>query len=207
MRNPVRITPRLLSACSIALLLAAVPVAAQSSAKQPIATLPRVNLALTWSGQHALEAGTGNAFWLQGGSAEVGVHAAAGLSLVGNFTIAHRGSGALASSLDVFTLTAGPRYTLTGRQLHASPRFGLFAETLAGMSHGYNSLFPTASGVYSSASSFALLTGGGADLHCAHRFALRLIEVDYMRSGLPNGFGNVQNNLRVASGISYSLWP
>ena len=38
-----------------------------------------------------------------------------------------------------------------------------------------------------------------------HRFDLRLIEADYVRTQLPNGGNNQQNTLRLASGINFHL--
>lgn len=49
----------------------------------------------------------------------------------------------------------------------------------------------------------ALQTGGGLDIRLKHHFSIRAIQVDDLRSQLPNGGTNVQNNLRRAGGLVF----
>jgi hypothetical protein len=49
--------------------------------------------------------------------------------------------------------------------------------------------------------SFALQVGGGVDMRIAHRFAVRAIQADWIRTQFPNGVTNVQNTLRLGAGV------
>jgi hypothetical protein len=49
--------------------------------------------------------------------------------------------------------------------------------------------------------------GGGLDLRFAKHIGIRAVEADYVRSTLPNNAGNVQNDLRLAAGISFHFSP
>lgn len=98
--------------------------------------------------------------------------------------------------LTLTTVTAGPRVRWPlGR---VSP----FAQGLIGFAHGSGSAFPSDNTLASSANSFALDLGGGADLSVDRRLSVRLPQVDYLRTSLPNNSSNWQNNLRVAAGIT-----
>jgi peptidoglycan-associated lipoprotein len=68
-----------------------------------------------------------------------------------------------------------------------------------------HSVFPAASGANDSADSLALYVGGGVNLHLKHRFALRVIEVNWLRTQMPNATTNVQNNLRLGAGLIYKF--
>jgi peptidoglycan-associated lipoprotein len=55
--------------------------------------------------------------------------------------------------------------------------------------------------VSSSASSLALQAGGGMDLGLKRHVSLRLLQVDWLRTQLPNGGTNVQNHFRISTGV------
>jgi peptidoglycan-associated lipoprotein len=80
-----------------------------------------------------------------------------------------------------------------------------FGELLLGDVHGFNSIFPTTIGFTSSATSFAVQTGGGIDAFVSKRFAVRAIEVEYLRTDLPNNYSNVQNDPHLGFGVTYHL--
>ena len=54
----------------------------------------------------------------------------------------------------------------------------------------------------SSANSFALDLGGGADYSISQRFSLRAVQLDYLRTSLPNIDSGWQNNLRIGVGVT-----
>ena len=56
-----------------------------------------------------------------------------------------------------------------------------------------------------SARSFALLAGSGLDVKLTKRFAVRPIEVDYLRTQLPVQYGSPQDNVRVGAGLVLRL--
>jgi hypothetical protein len=60
--------------------------------------------------------------------------------------------------------------------------------------------------VQGSATSLAVLTGGGLDVSLNKYVALRLIQADYLRTTMPNGASNEQNLLRLGAGIVLRAW-
>jgi hypothetical protein len=81
----------------------------------------------------------------------------------------------------------------------------LFVESLFGGVHARNGVFPTATGVTPSASSFSLQLGGGWDIAITKEFAIRVFEADYVRTTLPNDSTNVQDHLRLAFGVAFHI--
>jgi hypothetical protein len=53
---------------------------------------------------------------------------------------------------------------------------------------------------------FMTRMGGAIDLPISHRFAIRIIQVDYDLTTFANGVNDRQNNLLVAAGVVYH-WP
>jgi hypothetical protein len=143
---------------------------------------------------------TGNAFWMQGGSAQIHDQLWHGLGVAGNVIGLHTGNMHSSSvGLDLIAYTAGLRYTWAWPR----GRISYFGEVLGGGVHGANSIFPTRSQINSSANSLALQLGGGINLPVSRHLMVRAIEADWLRTQLPNGTTNVQNNLRLGAGITY----
>lgn len=63
--------------------------------------------------------------------------------------------------LDMVTATFGPRYTWSPRRA----RYALFVQGLAGVANGFNSIFPSNSGVDTVANSLAVQAGGGMNVN------------------------------------------
>jgi len=209
----------MLKAIRASMLLAVVMAllcAAQAQKKSTLAAgefrISSVDVAVTYDLERAKIVGTTCVcFWLNGAGAEAAVNFQHGLSVVGSFYGDHNGDIMSGVGLSKLEYLAGPRYTVdithytdryTARIIrkHSS---SIFAEFLAGGSHGYESTFPSASGVTSSASSFAMQAGGGLNVDLSGNFGLRALEVDYLRTTLPNNAANSQNDLRIAFGITY----
>jgi hypothetical protein len=149
-------------------------------------------------------------FWLQGGSVNGAITLFHGLGVAVNFTGEHSSDIAPGVDLSKLALMAGPRYTLrtsrwTNRFLHANHGTSIFGEALFGRVYGFNSIFPTSTGLTGSANSFSMQVGGGLDVALARGFGLRALEVDYVRTTLPNNVSNTQNDLRLSFGVSYRL--
>jgi hypothetical protein len=139
----------------------------------------------------------GNNFWPYGGSGEVAAHLKYNVSLVVNVTgVTSPGSSDQNSFSKVMT-TAGPRYTLP----LGHTRSRIFAEGLFGGVHGFSGVFPTKNGPLQAATAFALQLGGGYDLSLSQTWALRVIDMHYVRTDLPNGFTNRQQDLLIGAGI------
>jgi hypothetical protein len=149
-------------------------------------------------------------FWLQGGSANAAVTLFHGLGVAVNVSGGHASDIVPGIDLSKISFMAGPRYTLkthrwTGRFLGEKHTTSLFGEALFGVAHGFDSVFPTSSGSQNSANAFSTQIGGGANITLLHGFGLRLLEIDYVRTQLPNGASNTQNDLRLAFGLSYQI--
>ena len=163
-------------------------------------------IAVTYAAQCSIVTGLGNSFWLQGVAADASLPVyrmgSRELSLAVDLTFGHSGStGGAGSPLDVVTTVAGPRFTWKASHVgKLQPAF--FAEALFGVAHGFNSIFPEGSSAPGSANSFALIAGGGIGLPLTRWASVRLLQIDYVRSSLPNGGANVQNSFRIATGIT-----
>jgi hypothetical protein len=195
----------------VAALLAGVfafgPVAQAQQESQPLG----VDLALTYTAERAKIANTDcGCFWLQGGSVNGGVTLFRGLGIAANLTGEHSSDIAPGVDLNKIAFMAGPRYTLrtsrwTNSFLHPRHGTSVFGEALFGTAHGFDSVFPTLSATTSSATAFSMQIGGGLNVALARGFGLRALEVDYVRTTLPNGASNTQNDLRLSFGVSYHL--
>jgi hypothetical protein len=167
-----------------------------------------IDLAITYSTEHAqLSPGTCGCFWLQGGAAD------AAFTLWKGFGIAAGVTGELVSNyapgvdFSKVSYMGGPRYTYTvwkgAPASRQRPRLQIFGDGLFGAVHALSGAFPTATGINTTANSFALQTGGGLNLFFSRSLSVRLLEVDYVRTQLPNGYAGTQNDLRLAFGVSY----
>jgi len=157
------------------------------------------DIALTFVAQHSLKADTTETFWMEGGSAELGFNLAHGIGVVADYTSAHAGSiGDTGVPLDLAVASFGPRY-----RWHPDKRISIYGEGLVGVASGTNSVFPTVSGSLSNASSFALQCKGGLDYRLSPHFALRALDIGYLRATLPNAADNQQNTLRIGAGIVF----
>jgi Outer membrane protein beta-barrel domain len=159
----------------------------------------RIEVAITLATQRSLSASSNQNFWMVGGSAQMGFTLGRGLGLVADLTGAHTGSiGSSGVPLDLSTVTFGPRYRWSPHR-----RWSAYGQALIGEATGYNSQFPTSTLVAPTARSFALQLGGGVDYRLSRRFALRGLDVGYLRTTLPNNAGNVQHNLLLGTGLVY----
>jgi hypothetical protein len=144
-------------------------------------------------GCFALQGVSGDAYWhlLKAGSV-------AGLGLAADAGTEHTNAvGSANYGLTLTTLTAGPRAQFS---LH---RVQIFGQSLFGFAHGSGSQFPRGNSLVPSANSFALDLGGAADYLIDRRFSLRLAQLDYLRTALPNTTTNWQNNLRIGAGVTF----
>jgi len=121
----------------------------------------------------------------------------AGLGVAGDVGVVHTGQVNGADyGLTLTTFTAGPRVRVPGKRVRT------FGQALFGVAHGSGSQFPSGNTLVSSANSFALDLGGGVDYSIGNRFSLRAVQLDYLRTNLPNILSGWQNNLRIGVGVT-----
>jgi hypothetical protein len=160
-----------------------------------------LDVAITYDASRA-NVTAGNSFWMQGGSVQFHGQFWRGLGVVADVGALHTGdTNGTGAGLDLVTATFGPRYT----QSWAHHRHALFCEALAGETHGFDSVFPTATGVAGSADGLALQVGGGMNLRFSRHLAMRAFEAAWLRTQLPNATTGVQNNLRVGTGLIFKF--
>ena len=159
-------------------------------------------------------------FWMQGGSVQLHTMIWHGLGVVADVSGVHESSmNGTGVGLDLVTVTFGPRYTWappcawsprvrwSASHTWSAPalHYALFGQILAGQANGLNGVFPHPSGATGDEDSLALSIGGGINVPLQHRLTVRAIEVDWLRTQLPNGTSNVQNNLRLGTGLAYQF--
>jgi hypothetical protein len=181
---------------ALCLLLLAGRAVAQAPAPDPV---PRTDLAVTFLGERSLKAATSVNFWMEGGSVEAGFAVTRSLNIAADYTATHTGSiGSSGVPLTLSVLAAGPRY-----RWNASHPVSAYGEVLLGFAHGSDSAFPAPAGAVPTANSFALQLGGGLDCRLSQHFAVRVLDLGYVRTTLPNGTDNQQNTLRLGAGVVY----
>ena len=105
-------------------------------------------------------------------------------------------------NLSQISIVAGPRFRMPLNK-DGKYKTSLYVQALGGEVFAFNSVFPVANGAASSASSAALQLGGGFNMRLTRKLGLRLVEADYVGSYLPNNGTNVQNDLRLSSGLTF----
>lgn len=91
-----------------------------------------------------------------------------------------------------YTFLFGPTFSL--RTSHITP----FAHALFGVSHLYDGAFPNAP----VDNPFTFAVGGGIDIPVKGRFAIRGVQLDWIRINYPY---NADNVLRVSTGVVFRL--
>ena len=163
-----------------------------------------LDVSVTYTASYAGLSSGSNNFWLQGGSAELSARVWRGLSEAANVTGLHTADSGNGVPVNVVTATFGPRYTWVHNG--ASRRdVQVFGEFLVGIASGFSGYYPEAGGATDSATSLALLGSGGVDYKLNRRLTLRLVQVNWLRTQLPNASTNVQNNLTLGAGIVFRV--
>jgi len=109
-------------------------------------------------------------------------------------------------NLNQISFVAGPRYRFRpfGDPKKNGPR--LYAQALFGFVHGSDSVFPVPpASIEDSASSFAAQIGGGLNWPVKGRLGVRVFELDYLFTHLPNLDNNEQADFRASTGITWRL--
>jgi hypothetical protein len=158
-----------------------------------------LDVAITYSAT-ASNATGGSAFWMQGGSVQLHGQVDHGIGVVAEVSGMHTGNiHSSGVGLDWVTATFGPRYTWSP----AHRKTSLFGQCLVGEVNAFHSVFPSPNGAIDSTDGLALQLGGGVNLALSPRLSLRALEATWLRTQLPNGATNVQNNLQLGSGFAF----
>lgn len=175
--------------------------AAQSAVVKELNTVPSLDLGVMYVGERS-KASYGDDFWLQGASAEAAFSAYKRLGVALNVTGASKGDvNTEGKSVSKVAFVAGPRYSQPWQRGHGR----VYVEALFGGAHGFDGIFPAKGGAKNTANAFAMQAGGGWDVAWKKHWTIRAIEVDYVRTHLPNGYTNVQNNLKLGAGVLFRL--
>jgi hypothetical protein len=195
------------SICRKALFAGLLAIAPSGQAQSEPGRAPAsIDLAITYSTEHAqLAPGTCGCFWLQGGGADAAVTLWKGFGVAAGVTGEMVSNYAPGVDFSKLSYMGGPRYTYTVWKAPPAlrPRLQIFGDGLFGAVHAISGAFPTATGINTTANSFALEAGGGLNFFFSRSMSVRLLEVDYVRTQLPNGYAGTQNDLRLAFGVSY----
>jgi hypothetical protein len=148
----------------------------------------------------------GSSFWLHGGSAQLDLSYRKGFGIAGDFAEVHASNISTSGvGLDLITLTVGPQYKWVPPSHGDKHSVALFGHFLMGEAHAFNSVFPGPLTSASSASSFGIKMGGGADLRISHHVSVRMVQAEWLRTQLPNGTTGVQNSLQLGAGVAVHL--
>jgi hypothetical protein len=159
-----------------------------------------VSLAVTYEDSSAnLTYASPLSFQTQGGGIELSARFRDGFGAVGSIHAFHTNESGHQVPVNVLVEAFGPRYTFRPRG-NKHP-LSLFIQGLIGEANGFDGLYPNASGPKTSASSVAYEPGGGIDVVYTPRLSIRVLQADWVRTGLPNATNNVQNTFRLGVGI------
>ena len=148
MRRSVKATTdrKLVSAVAAFVLLSVSAPALCAQAVSTAYSKRTTDIAISYTAEHANPVGGGGNFWLQGGSAELGVALWRGLGVAGNFTGTHSSSvGPQNVPLGLMAYTFGPRYrwVLPDHYGIKGKQTSIFGEAMIGGVKGFDSIFPT----------------------------------------------------------------
>jgi hypothetical protein len=135
-------------------------------------------------------------FAMQGGGVNARLGVADHLAAVADFSVVNTSTVSGANyGLGLITLMAGPQYRFR------AGRYKPYGQVLLGAVRGFNSVFPASSS--SSAAGFVFELGAGSEVQLSPKFSARLLELDFMRTNLPNNVNDWQNHLKISTGIIY----
>jgi hypothetical protein len=155
-----------------------------------------IDIAVTSQSIRATDASTGSERWLKGGAIEFHARMVHGLGVVASVTGGH--CDVDGDNFNLVTTVFGPRYTFD----LAHNRIQIFGQALAGMANQFaNTAIPFST--HTGSNSLAVQAGGGLDINFSQHFAVRAVQVDYVRTQLPDGHSNVQNMPRIGGGIVF----
>jgi outer membrane immunogenic protein len=138
-------------------------------------------------------------FSANGGYGSVAFNMPGGFGVVADLTAVHANNIAgTTQSVTVFNYLFGPRYSF--RTL--SKRFVPYAQILGGGSQELSSYT-----AIQNVSGAAFSVGGGVNTTLKPHFGWTIVEADWVHSYIPNAQNNLQNDIRVSTGLTFRLGP
>ncbi len=189
------------AALAIAMLCATIPSQAQREGAVSGRAVP-FEVTVAYSADHinAPPGGCG-CFWMTGGKIEENATLYRGFSVVAELAGQHVSNiNPVHEDLSMVSYLFGPRYSR-----RSGSRFTPFVQVLAGGVHGFDALFPNQNGSTITPDGFALAAGGGLNINASRHIAIRVFQVDYFLTKLPNDAGDRENNLRLSAGILFRI--
>jgi peptidoglycan-associated lipoprotein len=185
-------------------LLASAKAIAQSGNAVSTPGHQEMDLAVTYTEQYSNLVSTPT-FWHSGGSVEFSTQLYHGFGLAANATGTQiDSSDNHGIGLSLVTVTFGPRYTwyhpIGAEKKHS---LAIYGQGLLGQGWGFNSYFPSPTGVQTDSIALALQVGGGVDVGLSRHFGIRAFQADWVRTQFPNATTDVQNTLRLAAGVVF----
>ena len=182
---------------------------AQQSQKPVAPDTVSTDLAVTFATERFQVMPGPASMWFKGGGADAAMTFKGGMGIAASLTGDHASNVTPGVDANKITYLAGPRYTWTAWQGHATAadnrRLQVFGQALFGWTHGFNSYYPAVPAPTSSAKSLAMQAGGGLNFYLTRNFGIRLLEADYVRTALPNAATNLQNDMRLSAGITWHI--
>lgn len=161
-------------------------------------------MAVTFAGERSAPDPSLCCFWFKGGGVDVAVTFWKGLGIAATMTGDHASDILPSTDESKISFLVGPRYTFTAWKGHASAadqrRLQLFGQGLVGDAYGFNTRFSNAS---TSANELAIQTGGGLNFYFTKKFGIRPIEAEFVRTQIGTTGFSTQNDMRLASGVTY----
>lgn len=163
-----------------------------------------LSMALTYDALTSSDISANHAL-LQGGALDIAATTPFyGLGVVASVTgvTVHNSANINNVPVNLVVVAFGPRYTWTMKPVHGHS-LKIFGQALIGEADGFKGLYPAPGATIDSTNSLAIQPGIGVDLAIAHHFSVRLLQVDYLRTQLPDAAMNVQNSVRFGAGIVF----
>jgi outer membrane immunogenic protein len=182
----------------------AAPLAAQMRASDTFGTDPGQTPVLEVSGGYTyLHANAPPAlcgcFSANGGYGSVVFNMPRGFGVVADLSIVRsHGISGTTQSITLFNYLFGPRYSMR----NLSSRIVPYVQALGGGSMESSNYVAV-----QNVSGAAFSVGGGVTATVSPHVGFTIIEADWVGSRVPNGSNNVQNDLRVSTGLNFRLGP
>jgi outer membrane immunogenic protein len=138
-------------------------------------------------------------FSANGGYGSAVVNMPHGISIVADLSAVHANNiSSTSQSVTLFHYLFGPRYSMRT----VSRRFVPYVQALGG-----GALELSNYALVQNVSGAAFSLGGGVTTTIKPHLGWTIVEADWIGSRVPNGQNNIQNDLRVSTGITFRLGP